>query len=286
MAGPGDGALTEPLDRPAEPVRALEGDTAADVMAALRQQFDDLPQQLQTAALFILERPQDVALMSMREQAIAAGVSHSTMMRLAEWLGLGGYAALREAFARSFRENAGGGPAEATTSDLSGDTATSSTIAAAIAQLAEGGIRPQLSAAALCLMKAKRILCIGSHEAAPVVRHATRLFRALGADVTALEGTAFFGPFSSMLRVPSGCCVIGISLEPHGEYPVEAMRFAVARGLPSIAIADDATAAVARMAGIPIVVAPVEIAPGIPSLTAAMAAVEAISTIWEERAAA
>ncbi|TGT34663.1 MurR/RpiR family transcriptional regulator, partial [Mesorhizobium sp. M8A.F.Ca.ET.167.01.1.1] len=47
-----------------------------------------MPSQLRTAARFVLEHPADVALMSMREQGRKARVSHTTMVRLAAWLGL------------------------------------------------------------------------------------------------------------------------------------------------------------------------------------------------------
>lgn len=57
----------------------------------LVERFETMPPQLQVAARFVLDDPQGVALMSMRKQASQAGVSHSTMMRLARWLGLDGY---------------------------------------------------------------------------------------------------------------------------------------------------------------------------------------------------
>jgi hypothetical protein len=39
-----------------------------------------MPPQLQMASRFVLNHPDDMALMSMREQANRAGVSHRTMM--------------------------------------------------------------------------------------------------------------------------------------------------------------------------------------------------------------
>lgn len=260
------------------------GETAADLVASLRQQLDDMPQRLQAAAKFILDRPQDVALMSMREQANAAGVSHSTMMRLAEWLGLGGYAALRQAFARSFRENAGTAMNDQATADSGSDGTASTTIAAALAHLAEEEMRTQLSSAANRLRTAKHILCIGSSREAPVIRHAVHLFKALGADIQALEEVAHSGALLSVRQMKPDSCLFVISLQPHGEYAEQAIRLAVEQGFPSIAIADDAEAVVVRRAAIPIVIPPVPIAPGVPSLTAAMAAIEAISFLWEKHA--
>ena len=49
--------------------------------------FDAMPAQLQTAARYLLDRPRDVALLSMREQARQAVVQPDTITRLAKRLG-------------------------------------------------------------------------------------------------------------------------------------------------------------------------------------------------------
>ena len=46
--------------------------------------FDTMPAQLQAGARYVLDRPRDVALLSMREQARQAGVQPATMTRLAK----------------------------------------------------------------------------------------------------------------------------------------------------------------------------------------------------------
>src|SRR5579863_200082 len=66
--------------------------------------FDDMPAQLQTGARFVLDRPRDVALLSMREQARQAGVQPATMTRLAKRLGMDGYDEVRELYAAAVRD--------------------------------------------------------------------------------------------------------------------------------------------------------------------------------------
>src|SRR3954466_2711543 len=68
------------------------------------QSFDTMSGQLQTGARFVLERPRDVALLSMREQARHAGVQPATMTRLAKHLGLDGYDEIRELYAAAVRD--------------------------------------------------------------------------------------------------------------------------------------------------------------------------------------
>jgi DNA-binding MurR/RpiR family transcriptional regulator len=251
------------------------GDTAAEVVALLHKQLNDMPPQLQMAARFILERPQDVALMSMREQAYAAGVSHSTMMRLAEWLGLDGYAALRQAFVRSFREGAGMMTIEPPLIDAAGSDGAAAAIASSIMCLASD--KAQLAAAAQRLMTSRTIVLIGSAQETPIIRHAAHLFETLGAQVhTAEQGlTADCGQANTSL--------LAISFRPHGAEAKQAMRLAVERSLPSVAITDDANALVAKLAQTPVIFQPAPVAPNISSLTPAIAAVEAISSIWQQQ---
>ena len=58
--------------------------------------FEGMSAQLKRAARYVLDHPDDVALLSMRQFATQADVHPSTMMRLVKELGLDGYAAFQE----------------------------------------------------------------------------------------------------------------------------------------------------------------------------------------------
>src|SRR6478735_6620379 len=75
----------------------------APLAARIVEAFASMPAQLQSAAQYILDRPHEVALLSMREQAKQAGVQPATMTRLAKRLGLEGYDAVREMYAETIR---------------------------------------------------------------------------------------------------------------------------------------------------------------------------------------
>ena len=68
--------------------------------------FETLSPQLQAAARYVLDKPNDVALLSMREQARHAGVPPATMTRLAQRLGLDGYDQVRALYAGAVRTGA------------------------------------------------------------------------------------------------------------------------------------------------------------------------------------
>src|ERR1044072_5632193 len=96
-------------------------ETRGPLNASIVEAFDLLPPQLQTAARYMLDRPDDVAPLSMREQARRAGVPPAvpllasrgraagaggppaTMTRLAKRLGLDGYDSVRELYAGAVR---------------------------------------------------------------------------------------------------------------------------------------------------------------------------------------
>src|SRR5699024_4995846 len=67
------------------------------------REYDRMSGQLQKAARYMLERPDDVALLSMREQARCAEVRPATMTRLAQFLGLDGYDQVRDLYANRIR---------------------------------------------------------------------------------------------------------------------------------------------------------------------------------------
>src|SRR5258705_12773061 len=89
--------------------------------------FDHMPAQLQAGARYVLDRPRDVALLSMREQARQAGVQPATMTRLAKHLGLDGYDDIREMYAAAVRDGdlgfAGKAGAQVVSQKLKGDKA-------------------------------------------------------------------------------------------------------------------------------------------------------------------
>jgi len=89
--------------------------------------FDTMSVQLQAGARYVLDRPRDVALLSMREQARQAGVQPATMTRLAKHLGMDGYDDVRELYAAAVRDGdlgfAGKAGVQVVSQKLKGDKA-------------------------------------------------------------------------------------------------------------------------------------------------------------------
>ena len=72
--------------------------TYSETIRRLVNSFSEFPPQLQTAARYLLEHPEDVGLNSMRTIAREAGVQPATISRLTKVLGFSDYEQLREPF--------------------------------------------------------------------------------------------------------------------------------------------------------------------------------------------
>ncbi len=76
----------------------------AAVTARIETVFPSLSPQLRQAARYVIDRPEEVALSSMRRVAARAGVHPSTMVRLAHALAFSGYTEMRAPFRQHLRD--------------------------------------------------------------------------------------------------------------------------------------------------------------------------------------
>ena len=77
---------------------AMDRDQEDDVLTRLRSAYNGLSPQLRRGARYLLDQPDDAALLSMRRVAATAEVQPATLVRLAKRLGCSGYDELRDAF--------------------------------------------------------------------------------------------------------------------------------------------------------------------------------------------
>src|SRR5580698_6842113 len=143
--------------------------TGGPLARPIVEAFETLSPRLQIAARYVLDRPDDVALLSMREQARHAGVPPATMPRLAQRLGLEGYEQVRALYAGAVRDGtlgfAGKAGAQVEVQKLRGDKALAAEIVQSlsrqIGRLAEPATLQRLADAAERLHRARRIYCLG-----------------------------------------------------------------------------------------------------------------------------
>ncbi len=234
------------------------GPLNASIVAA----FDHLPPQLQTAARYMLDRPDDVALLSMREQARRAGVPPATMTRLAKRLGLDGYDSVRELYAGAVRAGtlgfAGKAGVQVEAQALRGERALAAEMATLlsrqIAALAEPAALDRLAAAASRLHEARRVYCLGLRSCHAAAWHFHYMLSLLGDKTVMLDDAGGTG-LDAIRDAGRTDALLVASVEPYARATIEAARYAAGRDVPVVALTDSEVSPLAQIAASTILVA-------------------------------
>jgi len=217
--------------------------------------FDALSPQLQTAARYMLDRPDDVALLSMREQARRAGVPAATMTRLAKRLGLDGYDDVRSLYAGAVRNGtlgfAGKAGEQVAVQKLRGDKALAAdmvqSLSRQIGRLAEPATLQRLADAAERLHRARRIYCLGLRSCHAAAWHFHYTLSLLG-DATVMLDDAGGTGLDAIRGAGPRDVLFAASIEPYASATIEGARYAAAQGVPVVAVTDSEVSPLAQIA--------------------------------------
>ncbi len=219
------------------------------------QTFDEMPAQLQAGARFVLDRPRDVALLSMREQARQAGVQPATMTRLAKRLGMDGYDEVRELYAAAVRDGglgfAGKAGVQVISQKLKGDKALAADMLASIGhqiqKLATPAGLDRLVNAAKALASARRIYCLGLRSSHSIAWHLHYVLSLVGDRSVHIEGIGATGSDVLARATPRDVLLVA-SVMPYTRLTIELAEYAVAQDIPLIAVTDSEVAPLAQIA--------------------------------------
>ena len=203
--------------------------------------FDAMSVQLQAGARYVLDRPRDVALLSMREQARRAGVQPATMTRLAKHLGMDGYDDVRELYAAAVREGdlgfAGKAGVQVVSQKLKGDKALVAdmlrSIGKQVERLAAADSLDRLVAAARTLASARRIYCLGLRSSHCVAWHLHYVLSLVGEQSIHIDGIAATGA-DALARATSRDVLLVASVLPYTRLTVELAEYAVDKACRSL----------------------------------------------------
>lgn len=255
----------------------------------LRQQmidrFDEMSPQLQQAARHLINHPQDIALISMRELARNAGVQPATMTRLVRFLGASGYDDLRAEQAESIRRATPGlmaramqnHPRPAVDSPEGQASQMLLRLSAQIAQLAQPAQLAQILSAADALTQARRIFVLGARSCHSVAWQFHYVMSLLGEKTVHLDGPAGTGP-DALMRSGAGDALLVISVSPYARTSLEVADLAHHRGLTLIAITDSEVSPMTQQAD-HLLICPVESQGFFHSLTPALALSEVLCSL-------
>lgn len=207
--------------------------------------FNDMSPQLRQAARYILEHPQETALVSMRELSRHAGVQPSTMTRLAKFLGFQGYDDIRAHHAEAIRLGTDGLTARAARRGSDSDAIEGKGlarqmlqgVAAQIARLCEDDSLERLKAVADRLAGARRVYVLGLRSCHSVAWHFHYVMSLLGDRTVHLDGPAGTGD-DGLIRAGAQDVLLVISISPYALHSLELAQFAREKGLGVLAITD------------------------------------------------
>ncbi|MDQ7732976.1 MurR/RpiR family transcriptional regulator [Halomonas sp. SpR1] len=216
---------------------------------SLREQiiahYDAMSPQLQQAARYVLEHPEEVALVSMREVARLAGVQPATMTRLAKHLGLPGYDELRAQHAAALRQGGDGFAAKVRQRVEEGSETQESDIAlhmlqglsAQLAKLCEPDTLRRLEATADRLRSARKVYVLGLRSSHTIAWHFHYVMTLLGERSVHLDGPGGTGGDALIRATPEDVMLV-ISIKPYATGTLELAQLAKEKGMGIVSITD------------------------------------------------
>lgn len=251
--------------------------------------FDQLPAQHRVAARWLIDHPDDVALLSMREQAKRAGVPPATMTRLAQRLGFDGFDGLRDVYAATLRGRADDfrGRTEELQArrELDGDEALTSDILSGLSGHLRAMSNPKslkaISEAADIIAGRDRLYCIGARSIFVGAYLGAYLLALVGEKTVLVDAPGEIG-FDRLREIGRRDAVLALSIEPYVAATADAVAFSRERGAAIIAVTDSPVAAIARHAAACVVV-PTATASFLQTVAPALIAVECIAALVAAR---
>jgi DNA-binding MurR/RpiR family transcriptional regulator len=216
----------------------------SDTIRLLVDSYPKLTPQLQMAARFMVEHPEEVGLNSMRRLAKDAGVKPATITRLTKILGFHEYDALREPFRQRLRTRSPEFASKLQSVQKLGESDEGSLFADLRAQEVsniENSLSdenyPIMVAAAQTMHDSRKVYVLGlrgAHAPAFLFHYAYQLFRD---NSQLLDSSA--GIFADQLRgIGPEDSLLVVSFPPYTQLTIDAVEYAAEAGAKIVAVTD------------------------------------------------
>ncbi|MCC5969035.1 MAG: MurR/RpiR family transcriptional regulator [Pararhodobacter sp.] len=229
----------------------------------LRQQivsrFDTMSPLLQAAARYILQNPEEVALLSMREVARKAGLKPATMTRFAKFMGLEGYSDLRQLYQEAIRTPdhgfAGKARHQIESQSLEGDSALVTRILGKLADQISSLSQPQsvacIVAAVDRLATARKIYCLGARSCHPASWYFHYITSLVESRAVLLDGYGAVGT-DPLIGANADDVLLICSFDPYAKRSFEIAEHCKRMGLTIISITDSEVSPVKALSDVSI----------------------------------
>lgn len=215
--------------------------------AALAERRERLPKRLKQVAVFALAHPDEIAFGTAAGIAERAGVQPSTLVRLAQSLGYGGFSDLQQIFRARLRDRfpdyrarvealkpeEGGSSAARLLDGFSGAASLS------LQRMRNSVQIETLEQAIALLAKAEIIHLVASRRVFPIATYLAYAFGKLGIRAHLVDQLGQMGPEQIAMASP-GDAVLAISYTPYAPSTAELVSLAARVGVPIVAITDTA----------------------------------------------
>lgn len=223
--------------------------------------FDNMSPQLQAAARYILQNPQEVMLLSMRELARKAGLKPATMTRFAKFMGLNGYADLRELYQEAIRTADEGFAVKARhqieSQSLEGDNALVTRMLGKLADQISSLSRPEtverIVAAVDLLANARKVYCLGVRSCHPVNWYFHYITSLVESRAVLLDGYGAVGT-DPLIGGGQGDVLLVCSINPYAKVSYEIAKYCQSRNISIISITDSEVSPVKMISDVSILV--------------------------------
>lgn len=215
--------------------------------ALLAERHAVLPKRLKQAAGFAIQNPDEIAFGTAASIADHAGVQPSTLVRLAQALGYGGFSEMQQVFRARLKEGwpdyrdrlealkTEGGAAQAATY-LAGFTEAA---LLSIERLRTTFDPATLDAAVDVLVAAETIYLVAARRMFPVTAYLAYAFAKMGVRCQLIDHVGLLGAEQLAFARPNDA-VLAASFTPYAPSTVELAAAAAKRGVPVISITDSA----------------------------------------------
>lgn len=255
------------------------------VARRIAAEFDTFPDRIQKVCGYVLDHPEDVALLSMRELARRAGVPPATMTRLAQRLGYSGYDEMRDLFAASMRGRVSdfgvrSGELAARRKRLGEPTLALSLangLIERVAALAQPERVKEIIEGAAVLSKARRIYCLGHRSCYAPAFHFAYVAGLYGASTQLLDAPGGIGA-DRLNDAGARDAMLVVSFAPYTRATLEIAEGARDAGLKLVALTDSLVSPLARIATTVIAV-PTDLADATYVTSPAFAAAEMLAAL-------
>lgn len=216
----------------------------SETVRLLVNTYAELTPELQKAAKFMVEHPEEIGLNSMRSVARDAGVNPATITRLTKTLGFEKYEELREPFRQRLRARAPEFAAKLQNVQKRGEFGDEAIFSDLRAQEIDNvetalstGNYAVMRDAAQTLYNSRRVYVLGlrgAYAPAFLFHYAYQLFQ----DNSLLLDTRA-GIFADQLRgIGTDDCLLVVSFPPYTRLTIDAVEYAAGTGVQIIAITD------------------------------------------------